>query len=215
MFHGLLFALVPVGLIWMLIVFPALRIALVIFVLAGCAIGYAIIQNENKNAAVRAEKADADAVAKEKASEDRRQREAARWSLVKSDQIQIKETALKQNSDTTFDGIVSAFNGSTMRVTAVEVVVTLYDCRSSSNDNQTKKTGVKPECDIIGEAKRVFEGSIPPSQVRALKSKLEFTNLPQAKGNATYKFVVTQVRASTNLKSTEGDDLIEKYLKVE
>lgn len=223
MFHGLLIVLMPIGLIWALIVFPALRTAVVIFVLVVCAIGYGIIQNENKNAAMRAETADADAIAKEKASEARRQRvekaEAARWSLVKTDQVQIRDTALtlsdtalKLKNDTTFDAIISVFNGSTMRVNAVEAAVTLYDCRSNSNGNQTKKATVEPNCDIIGETKHTFEGSIPPSQVRALKAELRFANLPHAKGNTNYYFVVTQVKANANPKSTEFDDLIEQYL---
>jgi hypothetical protein len=214
MFHGLLIVLIPIGLIWALIVFPALRIAVVIFVLVVCAIGYGMIQIENKNAALRAEKAIADAAADEKASEARRQRvqkaKDARWSLVKIDQVQIRDAALKSKSFETFDAIVSVFNGSRMRVNAIEAAVTLYDCRSISNSNQTKNAAVKQNCEIIGETNHIFEGSIPPSQIRALKGELQFKNLPQARGNATYNFAVMRVKANANPKSTEFDDTVEE-----
>jgi uncharacterized membrane protein len=212
MFHGLLIVLIPIGLIWALIVFPALRIAVVIFMLVVCAIAYGIIETENKNVAKQSEKAIAAAAVKEKEAEAHRQRvqkaEEARWSLVKTDQVQIRDASLKSKGGETFDAALSVHNGSTMRVNAVEATVTLYDCYS--NPSLTKKLPNKQNCEIIGETNYIFKASIPPSQTRGLQAELRFANLPQAKGSSTFNIAVTRVKANANPKSTEFDDTVEE-----
>lgn len=206
----LIFLAIPIGLIWALIVFPTLRIAVVIFVLLVCAIIYGVNQNENKDAAIRAEKASTEAIFKEKASEACRQREEARWSLITANQAEVRDTAItSKGRDTfgreTFEATISVFNASMEEIGAVEAVVRLHDCRTIPAINQKKVADSNRSCEIIGETNYQFEGNIPPKQVRALSGKVEFANLPQAKGNATFSFSVTRVKAGK-------DGIIDRYM---
>lgn len=127
--------------------------------------------------------------------------EAARWALVKPDDIEIRNAAFVPFFKDNFTATGSFRNSSPLRVTTVELDITALDCHRTTPPLELMSTGAPrtaapgDRCDIIGQGRQTFSSDIPPGQVRGFSGTLTLRDFPAVQGRLIWTAKPVRVRA--------------------
>ena len=180
--HGLVIAIVCLGILWALIVSRGFRITVGLLVAA--VVVWALIENDKAQ-----KQAAADAiVAKEKEGHEK-VRQAELWSRVKPEQVELRNALLAPDSFASdrFKLSGSIKNLSSQQIGAFEIELTARDCAD--------------KCEIIGHTTNIMWVDVPPQQVRGVSGVVTLRDLPQLRGKFAPQFTVKRVYAGDLLDS--------------
>ena len=215
MVHVVLFIGISVGIVWALIVFPALRVAFVIFLIVGGALVALAIKNNIEADKKREEKALVEEQASKLRKAEKEKRDAVRWSLVRPTEVELRSAELKQKLGVSRAFTGSIINNSQYRVTEVELDFIAYDCISvAPQPDLSARAPRKPvgeKCVVIGQAKYTFRASIPSGQARGIAGDITLSNFPKIEGRESWNVKPVRVRGSENANESQYEHLIEKY----
>jgi hypothetical protein len=174
----LAFGVVAIGILYALIYSRGFRIIVGLLVV-GCIV-WVTVANDH---AEKQKAANDVAAAKQKASEEAYQNEL--WTKVSPAQIELRDPTLEPDrfSDEDYEFSAAIKNLSKETVGGFDIDVSVLDCYS------------KGQCELIGKASNTFWADTPPQQVRAIKGKISFDNMPPPRGILSPKFIIKRVYA--------------------
>lgn len=180
--HGLVIAVICLGILWALIVSRGFRITVGLLIAA--VIVWALIESD------KAEKQSAaNAIVTEERESHEKARQAELWSKVRPEQVELRNPQLAPDSFSSdrFKLSASIMDLSNQQLGGFEIEVTARDCAD--------------RCEIIGHSADIMWVDVPPQQVRGISGVVILPNLPQHRGESTPQFVVKRVYAGDMLDS--------------
>lgn len=183
---------IVVGVIWAFVVYPSFRVVAGILVVLGAG----LVMWANQQASEEKKREDAKKQlqhAQQRAECDTyREAEAKRWAIVQSTQIEVRDPSFAGRSvspvwGSDYQFLASIKNNSTIRVTGVNLKITVSDCPST-------KAPITA-CETIGHADATIYTDIPSGEVRQAQRDLHLDDLPRLRGALSWTIAVSRVRA--------------------